>query len=451
MMKTKLSLLALVICGMNMSSPAQTNFSLEQCVDYAIKNNTAVKNSLIDSEITDNNKKELLSRGLPQIDAGSQLIHNFVVQKIILENGVIAAFTDPTKPTGGVLAFQLQLNNVWTTQLTASQVLFDKSLFTGIANAEIYKTLSMKMVERTQIDVAELVTKSYYGVLVSKKQLEFLDNNVQRVDSLFRETQARFKNGLVRQIVVDRIEVRLNNLREEREKALRLVELNNALLRFQMNMPKEENLVLTDTLNESELVRSVTPADFDYTKRIEYGILKNQITLSEAQTKALKENYYPKLSAFATTGYNPAATHLGDIFQGSRYFNYTYVGLDLRIPVFHGFEKKYKVQSRYLEERKLENSMQQLQKSVDLQVQQASINLYNNLKSLKIQKRNMELAQENVRISRIENEKGIATNIEVVNAEGDLKEAQTNYYTTLYNALIARTDLEKAKGTLLKK
>ncbi|MBS1507452.1 MAG: TolC family protein [Bacteroidetes bacterium] len=449
-MKTKLPLLAVLIVGMSVATHAQSGLTLSQCVDYAIKNNTAVKNGMIDNEIADNSKKELLARGLPQVDAGSQLIHNFVVQKIILENGVIAAFTDPTKPAGGVLAFQLQLNNVWTTQLTASQVIFDKSLFTGIANADIYKTLSVKMMERTQIDVAELVTKSYYGVLVAKKQLEFLDNNVQRVDSLFREAQERFKNGLVRQIAVDRIEVRLNNLKEEREKAQRLVELNMALLRFQMNMPKEENLTLSDILDEAVLTDQAQ-SDYDYTKRIEYDILQNQIKLSAAQTKALKDGYYPRLSAFATTGYNPAATHLGDIFQGSRYFNYTYVGLDLRIPVFHGFEKKYKVQSRYLEERKLDNSLQQLQKSVDLQVQQAGISLYNNLESLKIQKRNMELALENVRISRIENQKGIATNIEVINAEGDLKEAQTNYYTTLYNALIAKTDLEKARGTLLKK
>jgi outer membrane protein TolC len=62
----------------------------------------------------------------------------------------------------------------------------------------------------------------------------------------------------------------------------------------------------------------------------------------------------------------------------------------------------------------------------------------------------MELAQENVRIVQIENEKGIANNIEVVNAETDLKESQTNYYTALYNALISKTDLDKAKGTLLK-
>ncbi len=403
-MKHKSSIIFLLVLLAG-AAEAQTNqLTLEQCVDYALKNNTAIKNSIIDTEIVSNNKSTLTSRALPQVDATSQLTHNINIQKIVLENGVIPAFTDPTTPSGSVIAFQLQLKNIWTSQVTASQVLFDKSLFTGLANADIYKTLALKNVERSQIDVAEMVTKAYYGVLVSQKQLDFLGNNIQRVDSLFGETQARLKNGLVRQISVDRIEVRLNNLKEERERASRLVDLNMALLRFQMNLPKEEAFTLAENLDETALNNITSDGtDFDYTRRIEYDIIKTQLVLSESETKVLKDGYYPKLNAFATTGYNPAATSFGDLGQSSRYFNYTYVGLDLRIPVFHGFEKKYKVQNKTLEERKLNNSLENLQHSIDLQLQQASINLSNSLESLKIQQRNMDLAKENVRIIQLEN------------------------------------------------
>lgn len=449
-METKfVSAAILMLCSV--LTYGQTAFTLRQSIEYAVKNNITAKNSQLDRQIADARKSEVLSKGLPQVDINSQLIHNFNVQKIVLENGVIPAFTDPTKPVGEVIAFQLQLNNLWTSQITASQVLFDKALFTGISNASLYQQLADKNIQRTETDIAELVTKAYYGVLVSRKQLDFLENNIARVDSLYKETQARYKNGLVRKIAVDRIEVRLNNLKDEKDKTSKLVDLNLALLRFQMNLPVEEGMTLADTLNETDVINSLAEAqEFNYTQRIEYNILQDQIKLSQAQEKVLKGGYYPRLSAFATSGYNPAATHLGDITQSSRYFNYTWVGLDLRIPLFHGMEKKYKVQSHLLEEQKLQNNMKNLEKAIDLQVQQATINLYNNLESLKIQKRNMELAQENVRIIQIENQKGIANSIEVVNAEADLKEAQTNYYTTLYNALISKTDLEKARGTLFK-
>jgi outer membrane protein len=448
-MKTALPFLVLLASAL--AATAQPSFTRSQCVEYALQNNVVVKNSLLDTRIADNKKREIRARGLPQIDGNSQAIHNFNVQKIVLENGVIPLFSVPSLPAGHILAFQLQLNNVWTSQLNATQVIFDKALFTGLADADIAKSLSLMNTEQAEIKVAALVNKAYYGVLVAQKQFDFLDHNIRRVDSLYRETSARFKNGLVRKIAVDRIEVRLNNLKEEREKTAKIIDLDKAMLRFQMNLPEEEPLELADSLEEGSLADAIEKNAFDYTQRVEYGIMKTQQHLYQTETQLLKDGYYPRLNAFATSGYNPAATHASDIFQGSRYFNFTYVGLNLNVPLFHGFEKRIKVQSRRLEDLKMTNSIQNLKQSISLQVQQATIDLFNNLESLKIQKRNLDLAQENVRETQIENEKGVATSLEVINAETDLKEAQNNYYSTLYQALLAKTDLEIANGTLLKK
>src|SRR5882757_6697894 len=100
---------------------AQTAFTLQQCVDYALKNIISIKNSIIDTEIVNNNKSTLTAKALPQVDATSQFTHNVNIQNIVLENGVIPAFTDPAMATGEVIAFQLQLKNLWTSQITASQ------------------------------------------------------------------------------------------------------------------------------------------------------------------------------------------------------------------------------------------------------------------------------------------------------------------------------------------
>jgi outer membrane protein len=119
------------------------------------------------------------------------------------------------------------------------------------------------------------------------------------------------------------------------------------------------------------------------------------------------------------------------------------------VPIFHGFEKRYQVANKMLEGQKLENNIRTTERSIDLQIRQAEINVLNGMESLKIQKRNLSLAEENVKVIRAENEQGIATNLEVTNAEADLNEAQNNYYNALYTALIAKTDLDKATGTLI--
>jgi outer membrane protein len=447
MMKHKLILiLAVLVSGY---AQAQQTFGLKECIDYALKNNTNIQNAMLDTEIAENNTKEMRSKGLPQLDAGVDLSHSFNVQKIILENGVIPAFTDPSKPNGEVIAFQLQLQNTLTMSASARQVIYDRSLFAGLKNEDTYKQLSLKNVQRSQIDIIEGVTKAYYGLLVAKSQLDFLNKNVNRVDTLYQEAVARFKSGIVRKIDVDRIEVRMNNLKEDRDKSQKIVELNLALLRFQMNYPSSENLDVTGTLDET-LVNDadLKPIDFSYNDRIEYSILQSQSDLNKGKLDVIKGGYTPRLSAFATSGYNPASTYISDIFQSSRYFNYTFVGLKLEIPIFHGFEKKYKVSNQVLENRKLENNIHNAERSIDLQVQQAHISLSNGMESLKTQKRNLALAEENVKVIRAENKQGIATNLEVTNAETDLKEAQSNYYNALYTVLIAKTDLMKATGKL---
>ena len=89
-----------------------------------------------------------------------------------------------------------------------------------------------------------------------------------------------------------------------------------------------------------------------------------------------------------------------------------------------------------------------LTQSIDLQVQQANITLTNSLQTLETQQRNVDLAQEVVRVSKIKYQEGVGSNIEVINAESSLKEAQTNYFAALYDVLIAKVDLSKARGEL---
>lgn len=443
--------LSIVLLGMSLAAAAQAPLalSLKQCIDYAYTNSPLVKNAGIDVKMAENKKGQLTSKALPQVDADVDYLHNFNVQRIILENGVIPAFSNPGMPYGQVIAFQLQLNNSLTGSLNANQVLYDRSLFAGLKASDIGKELSQKNVAKTRVDIAEMVTKAYYGVLVSQKQLEFLNTNLSRLDTLFRETSARYRSGLVRKIDLDRIEVSFNNLKQEREKALRTVLLSKAILIYQMQYDGNTDFALTDTLSESLLIDpSSGIKNTGYGNRIEYSILQTQKKLQVADLQSTKGEYTPKLYAFATTGYNPAATDASNLFQSSRYYNYSYVGLRLQVPLFHGNERRYKVGNKALEDEKLANSIKRAEKMIDLEQQQSSISYERNIESLKIQKRNLELALENVRAIRIENQKGIATNLEVTNSETDLKEAQNNYYSALYQALLAKVDVEKANGTL---
>ena len=116
--------------------------------------------------------------------------------------------------------------------------------------------------------------QAYYSVQVAVERAKVLDLNIERLDTLMRDTRATFEAGFVEKLDVDRLEVQLNNLKTERQKVQNLIELSYTLLKYQMGMTLTDQIVLTDMVDESNannLPASISNA-VDYAKRIEYSI-----------------------------------------------------------------------------------------------------------------------------------------------------------------------------------
>ncbi|MNL27269.1 Outer membrane efflux protein [compost metagenome] len=72
----------------------------------------------------------------------------------------------------------------------------------------------------------------------------------------------------------------------------------------------------------------------------------------------------------------------------------------------------------------------------------------NSKRSVENQERNLTLAKEILRVTRIKYDQGVGSSLEVTTAETSLKEAQNNYIKALYDLLITKVDLDKAAGRI---
>jgi len=169
--------------------------------------------------------------------------------------------------------------------------------------------------------------------------------------------------------------------------------------------------------------------------------------LAEQDIEVSQKGYYPTLAAFANYGYNSGRNQIAQLVT-SPWFNFASLGLSLQIPIFDGFLKKSQIAQKRYTLQKAQNSGELLKNSIDLQIRQSSITLTNGLQTLQTQQRNRDLATEIVRVTRIKYKEGVGSSLEVLNAEGSLREAQTNYYSSLYDFLIAKVDQDKALGRL---
>lgn len=427
---------------------SQTRYSLQEAIQYGVTHNINVKNSQTDAQSAESRIGEIRAVGLPQVTGSVSIMDNLIIQRAFLPAAFFGGGAD--EPPRAV-QFGVKYSGNAGVQL--SQVLFNAQWLLGLKAAQAYRELAFKNITQSKIQVAESVSKAYYSVLIAEERAKILDLNIQRLDSLTREMSAMNEKGFVEKIDVNRLEVSLNNLKTERTKVQNLVDLSYYMLKFQMGMKLDEQIQLSDRITEGDVerialeVKSDDGSNFSYDQRVDYSILKSNLKLVEMDVENNKRGYYPTVAAFAGYGYNTGRNKFSDIF-GSPWFNNANIGLSIQVPIFDGFTKKYKIQQTRFTVDKVKQSLSLVEQSIDLQVRSANITIVNGLETLKTQKRNLELAQEVVRVSKIKYQSGTGSNIEVINAESALKESQTNYFASLYDLLLAKVDLDKAKGKL---
>lgn len=443
MIRQKLNFIGL-FCLLSLTGIAQS-FSLKEAVDYAIIHHVQVKNSNLDLQNASAKINEIKAIGLPQVNGGVTYTNNLIIQRMFIP----AKTFNPNAADGEIVAAEFGVKNSGMANIGLSQLVFDGTYLLGLKASEVYKELSIKNLMQSKQQVAEGVMKAYYGILVNEKRLQILQANVGRLDTLLKETRALNKQGFVEKIDVQRLEVQSNNLKTELDNVIRIQDLGYSLLKFQMGYPMEEPIRLSLTLEQVDMKFNPLEENlpFNYSNRIEYSILKTQEGLAELDVRSQKAGYLPRLLFNMSYGFTSGRKYFSDLV-GQPWFDNSSLGFTLQIPIFDGFSKKYKTIQSQNNLQKVRQSYDLVKSSIDLQRSQSLITLKNSLESLKEQKSNLDLANEISRVTRVKYQQGVGSNLEVLNAESSIKESQANYFTSLYNALIAKVELEKANGTL---
>lgn len=428
-------------------------FSLQEAVTYALENNIDVKNAKLDHKASDNDIGEILSIGLPQIKASAGLTDNLILPKTIID---VSSFPGSTAPEGTTqeVTFATQYSAFF--DITLEQLVFDASYFIGIKAARTLKELTYRDFQLSQIDATEVVTKAYYTALVNRARIALFKRQLGSVDTLLQETKIMNENGFAEKIDVSRIQVQFNNLNVEKKRFERVADLSLDLLKFQMGLPISQPIELTDKLESITFIEpAYDPVNFEYPNRLEYSQLQTNHKLQEFNIKNLKTGYYPSLSAFASLGANSGSSRFGRTtsfdFGGSNraWFESASVGLKINVPVFDSFRKHHQIQKVRVRLMQIDNQYDQLKSAIDLEIGQANGDLQSAVENLNAQKENYELAQEIYDVSKIKYQEGVGSNIEVINATTTYKEAEINYYNAIYDALIAKVDLQRSLGTLI--
>ena len=228
----------------------------------------------------------------------------------------------------------------------------------------------------------------------------------------------------------------------------KMLVISESLLKFQMGMPVENSISLTDELT-LEMFDDADDVAFNYDQRIEYSILQSREKLAILDIKRTNVDYLPKLDLYANVGAVAGTGSGASLFNlGNEWFWFGIVGVKMTIPIFDGLQKHRIVQQKKAKLNQVQNSYEYLKNSIDLEVQKTRVEYTNSVDFMNVQLENVNISEEVYDVAKTKYQQGVGSNIEVINADADYKEAQTNFFTALYSALLSKVDYDKALGKL---
>ena len=460
------SLLVICLLVLNTAADAQTvnSFTAQQAADYAKKNSVQVKNALLDVLIQKQTNRDITSIALPQINGSGSLTRNIDIPvqvvpdfispatyKVLVDNGVKDGNGQAIDyPAGGFGNLPFQFGTPWNANVgvTLSQIVFDGQVFIALKARNGTISLQEKVAALTEENIKANVYKVYYQLVTGKVQIELLDANISRLEKLKHDVQIMYDNGFTERVDIDKLVVQLANLQTEKLRANNMIKNGYTGLKVLMGMPVKDSLALTDTLDDNQIREGILEASqFKYTDRNDYQIAEITNKLNGLNVRRYKLSQLP--SFFLVGGYSKQAQRYEfDFFGKGEWFTSSYLGLQLKVPIFNGFSLKAKTQKARLELQKSQNQTEALKMSIDSEVENTKNNFITAIASMDFQKKNMALAEKVYGQTKKKYEIGTGSATEINTAQLDLKSAQTNYLNALSEAIIAKIDFLKASGKL---
>ncbi|MCX6208875.1 MAG: TolC family protein [Bacteroidetes bacterium] len=417
------------------------NFTVQQAVEYAKKNNTQVKNALLNVKIQEQTNRGITAAAYPNITSSVGTTYFMDIPTSLI----------PAEAFGGTkgdyipVRFGTKYNTTASVQL--QQLLFDGQVFVGLQARKASMEWKQHETEITEEAIKVNVYKIYYQLVVAKSQVELLDANIARLDKLYHDVNEMYKNGFVEKLDVDKLDVNLINLKTEKEKVNNSIAVGYIALKTLIGMSVKDSLILTDKISDSEIKSFALIDSVNYTDRKDYQYWQSIKSLSEYQVKRYKLSYLPTVSANASYQ-KQALRNKYTFFEKGDWFNTSYVGLNIAVPIFTGFSRDAKVKQSKLELQQVNNNIDNLRNNIDAETEQAKLKFTNAVVTIDNQKRNMLLAEKVYEQTKKKFEAGTGSNTEINTAQTELKTAQTNYISALYDAIIAKVDYLKAIGKL---
>lgn len=434
-------ILGLLLIALLPLSAQTAEHGLKECIRMGIERNLGLKNARIGIESGQTTVSQARANLLPQIN-GTLQAGDYLKRPVNVTTSTLLGADFPDTPTWGKVR-SMPLTAQGAIQLGLP--LYNATIYAAIDAAKVVESLNRTAYEKARLELAVQIAQVYFMAQATLENRCLLDENIDRMDSLCRITEALYHSGVVLEIDYTRVDINRKNLIAQRDQVQMLYGQQMNLMRFLLNLDA------TEPIDVVRMPQDITklPIGGLNEQLPELQLIDQKLTLLDKQIRQTRAGYLPSLTLAGQLGYMGFQERIGDFFGSkSNWFGNAYLGLNVSIPIFDASKKRLQIRQYRHQQEQTRNSRLLQRAQLQEQYDNALLQIAQTERMFNTQRENLRQSTDVYSVTEIKYKEGVSSMTELLQDEMRLREAQGNLVSAHYQFNKSQVDLLRLSGNL---
>ena len=432
--KLKSKLLLLVFTVIGIQSFGQ-KLDLETCLKMADTANLALKNARLDVASNQSQISAYKASLLPKVMYSGDYRYYPIIPGSLFP----AEFSGGKPGTYTVVQFGVPYNFGNTIQL--NQTIYNPLLNSGLnslkVNQKIVELQSKLSSQSTQYQVYQ----TFFNLQAIAKQLAFVESNLANTDKLISNVNALVGQKMMLSVEADKLNVNRLNLVNQQQKLNSTKDQLEYLLKILIGVDATSSIEL---VSEGLIEKTILVEKSDR-HNTELEVINAQQELNQLEKSGIRMAYLPTFSFYAAYNYGYNMRPETNYTKG---ISSSFIGIKIDWTLFDGFEKHNKAKVNRIQSEKLANQLELMDQQLAMTAENAKKQVEIQINSLMIAKEQLALSENIYKQVEASFKEGIVSSNDIIKAENDLNQSQTNVISSYVQLRQAELDLLKSTGNL---
>ena len=331
--------------------------------------------------------------------------------------------------------------NVFDARVNLSQSVFDRHL-SNLTRAEDHRIAAAQLNVKSARDLVVIVSGNLYlQTLAADARVQSARAQLQTAQAIFDQTTALKASGIVAGIDVLRTEVQLGT------QQLRLTSATNDFALMKLQLARVIGLPAGQAVTLSPDIPDLPAPDMTIDQAVEralatrpdYLAAVERLKAVEAERQAAVDEWLPSVRVAADYG------TIGNTIAEAK-GTYSLSG-SVNVPIFNGGKTRGRLMQADADLRMRRSEVADLQSAIDFDVRASFLELKTTDEQLKVATRSRDLAAQQLTQARDRFAAGVASNLEIVQAQEAVATSSEQYIAAFYGYNSAKGSLTRVLGT----